>query len=282
MKYTLFILAICLFTSCNKDEEADYTVKNETEIQDYITTHNLNAEKSSSGLYYVIEEIGTGKAASPDSYVNVTYKGYLTNGDVFDESDSNGIFTNLQQVIQGWTEGISHFNEGGCGKLLIPSRLAYGNSSNGPIPGGSVLIFDIQLKTVYDNLETCLKAKNETEITNYITNHKLEAQRSDSGLYYIIEEEGTGIQPTANSNVTVAYKGYFTNDKVFDQSGSNGISIGLDKVIKGWTEGIPYFKEGGKGKLLIPSHLGYGAYGGGSIPGGTVLIFDVNLIKVNE
>ncbi|RZT96815.1 FKBP-type peptidyl-prolyl isomerase-like protein [Ancylomarina subtilis] len=282
MKYTLFILAICLFVSCSKDEEADYTVKNETEIQDYITTHNLNAKKSSTGLYYVIDEAGTGKQAMPNSYVNVTYKGYYTDGRVFDESNSDGIFTHLQQVIKGWTEGISYFKEGGNGKLLIPSHLAYGNSDYGSVPGGSVLIFDIQLKTVYDNLETCLKAKNETEIKTYIEKNKLDAQKCESGLYYVIEEEGTGIHPNAESNVTIAYKGYFTNDKVFDQSSSNGISIGLNDVIKGWTEGIPYFKEGGKGKLLIPSHLGYGANGGGPIPGGTVLIFDVNLIKVNE
>ncbi len=123
--------------------------------------------------------------------------------------------------------------------------------------------------------------KNEQEITEYITEHNLTAQKSASGLHYVINEEGTGEQPTANSNVTVAYKGYFTNGNVFDQSDSKGISFGLQQVIKGWTEGIPYFKEGGNGILLIPSHLGYGNNGTNGIPGGSVLIFDVNLISVN-
>ena len=124
-------------------------------------------------------------------------------------------------------------------------------------------------------------AKNEQEIKDYLAKNNLTAQRSTSGLYYIINEQGTGTQPTAASNVTVAYKGYFTNGNVFDQSKAEGISFGLNQVIKGWTEGIPYFKTGGSGVLLILSHLGYGSTNNGPIPGGSVLIFDVKLISVN-
>lgn len=124
-------------------------------------------------------------------------------------------------------------------------------------------------------------AKNELEIKEYIAKNNLTAQRSDSGLYYIINEPGTGAQPTATSNVTVAYKGYFTNETVFDQSSAAGIKIGLNQVIKGWTEGIAYFKTGGNGILLVPAHLGYGNSDYGPIPGGSVLIFEVKLISVN-
>ena len=124
-------------------------------------------------------------------------------------------------------------------------------------------------------------AKNEQEIINYIAKNNLTAQRTSDGLYYVINTQGTGIQPTAASNVTVAYKGYFTSGTVFDQSPSAGISFGLNNVIKGWTEGIPYFKAGGSGILLIPSSLGYGSSDYSGIPGGSVLIFDVNLISVN-
>ncbi len=130
-----------------------------------------------------------------------------------------------------------------------------------------------------DNVD--YKEKNNEEIIAYISSNNLEAQKSDSGLYYIIDELGSGEQPSATSNVTVAYKGYFLDGKTFDKSDANGISFGLQQVIKGWTEGITYFKEGGKGKLLIPSHLGYGSQGRSGIPGGAVLIFDIHLISVN-
>lgn len=125
-------------------------------------------------------------------------------------------------------------------------------------------------------------AENDKEITDYLTKNNLTATKTSTGLYYIIKEPGTGAQPTANSTVTVAYKGYFTNGNTFDQSGAAGISFPLSGVIKGWTEGIPYFKEGGSGVLLIPAHLGYGSYTRGSIPGGSVLLFDVKLISVNK
>jgi len=124
-------------------------------------------------------------------------------------------------------------------------------------------------------------AKNDEEIVTYVAANNLDAQKSSSGLYYVIDEPGTGEQPTVNSNVTVAYKGYFLNGNVFDQSDANGISFGLQQVIKGWTEGITYFKEGGSGMLLIPSRLGYGSQGRSGIPGGSVLLFDINLISVN-
>lgn len=124
-------------------------------------------------------------------------------------------------------------------------------------------------------------AKNDKEITDYITKNKLKAEKSESGLYYIINKPGTGTQPTATSNVTVAYKGYFLNGTVFDESKPEGISFGLDQVVKGWTEGIPHFKAGGSGILLVPAHLGYGNETMGPIPGGSALIFDVKLISVN-
>jgi len=123
-------------------------------------------------------------------------------------------------------------------------------------------------------------AKNEQEIKDYIAKNNLTAVRSNTGLYYVITNPGTGAQPTASSNVTVAYKGYFTNGTVFDQSAA-GISFGLSQVIKGWTEGIQYFKPGGNGVLLIPAHLGYGSNDYSGISGGSVLIFDVKLISVN-
>lgn len=124
-------------------------------------------------------------------------------------------------------------------------------------------------------------AQNEQEIKDYLTKNNLKAERTSSGLYYIINEEGTGEHPKATSNVTVIYKGYFTDGKEFDKSKDEGATFGLNQVIKGWTEGIPYFKVGGSGQLFVPAHLGYGSFGYGPIPGGSVLIFDVKLLSIN-
>ncbi|WP_298505096.1 FKBP-type peptidyl-prolyl cis-trans isomerase [uncultured Maribacter sp.] len=150
MKRILFSLAIVLFFSCGDDDSkiVDYTTQNEEEIVAYIAANNLNATRSSTGLYYVINEQGTGDIPTTSSNVTVAYKGYFTNGSVFDQSDSDGISFGLDRVIKGWTEGITYFNEGGSGILLVPSHLGYGNTDNRSIPGGSVLIFDVNLISI--------------------------------------------------------------------------------------------------------------------------------------
>ena len=125
------------------------------------------------------------------------------------------------------------------------------------------------------------RTKNDQAINTYLEANDLTAVKSSSGLYYIIDEPGTGNQPTYTSNVPVAYKGYFLDGNVFDESGAEGVSFSLQQVILGWTEGITYFKEGGSGILLVPAHLGYGSYKYNGIPGGSVLVFEVKLISVN-
>ncbi|WP_027419479.1 FKBP-type peptidyl-prolyl cis-trans isomerase [Crocinitomix catalasitica] len=135
------ILILFVFTACSKKK-----AKNDEEIiQDYIEANNLNAEATGTGLYYVRSVTGTGDGCDENSTVRVAYKGYLTDGKVFDESSEEGISFGLWQVIQGWTEGIPYFKEGGEGILLIPSELGYGNQAVGSIPANSVLIFDIKL-----------------------------------------------------------------------------------------------------------------------------------------
>ncbi|WP_101308532.1 FKBP-type peptidyl-prolyl cis-trans isomerase [Labilibaculum manganireducens] len=121
--------------------------------------------------------------------------------------------------------------------------------------------------------------KNDEEITAYLADNKLEAQKSDSGIYYHISKEGEGKHPTCTSNITISYIGYFTDGNTFDQN--ERLEINMADVIAGWTEGIQYFKEGGEGILFIPSHLAYGNTDFGFIPAGTVLIFDIQLIGVD-
>ena len=266
---------LLLVTSCSKDDTPkDYTAENDAEIQAYIAANSLDTQESSTGLYYVIDEVGTGYNPISTDRVKVVYTGYYTDGTIFDASSDEGASFVLGYAISGFIEGLTYFKEGGSGKLIIPAHLAYGSNDYNGIPGGSVLIFDFEL--IYVNYEK----ENDAEIQTYLSENNLTAEKSDSGLYYIIENEGTGNQPTQTDNVKVAYKGYYLDGTIFDQNAS-GYSTNLQNVIKGWTEGIPYFKEGGSGKLIIPAHLGYGNYDYSTIPGGSVLIFDVELLEVN-
>jgi FKBP-type peptidyl-prolyl cis-trans isomerase FkpA len=116
-------------------------------------------------------------------------------------------------------------------------------------------------------------------IEDYLTSHNLTAQSTASGLYYIIEKPGGTNHPDINSLVSASYKGYFTNDTVFDESSGKPINFALNAVIKGWQEGLPLIGVKGKIKLLVPSALGYGSTGKGSVPPNTVIIFDVELVE---
>ena len=117
-------------------------------------------------------------------------------------------------------------------------------------------------------------------ITAFIADNGLDAQNVGGGLYFVDEQTGTGQSPTESSTVRVAYRGYFTNGQVFDESSTAGVVFGLNQVIRGWTLGIPHFKEGGRGKLLIPSEMAYGSNPPQGIPRNSVLIFDIHLIEV--
>ena len=119
---------------------------------------------------------------------------------------------------------------------------------------------------------------DDNAINNYLTSNKLTATKTGDGLYYIISTPGTGAQPSLSSFVTISYSGYLTNGTVFDSNKNFETQMG--SVIKGWQEGIPLFKKGGAGKLLIPSALGYSATATGNIPANSVLIFDVQLLDV--
>ncbi|MEI6765732.1 MAG: FKBP-type peptidyl-prolyl cis-trans isomerase [Bacteroidota bacterium] len=103
-----------------------------------------------------------------------------------------------------------------------------------------------------------------------------------SGLQYKVIKEGTGLSPKETDNVTVNYEGTFINGKKFDSSFDRGqpATFPLNGVIKGWTEGLQHMKEGGSYELYIPYDLGYGEQGTEGIPGGSTLIFKVDLIKV--
>lgn len=111
---------------------------------------------------------------------------------------------------------------------------------------------------------------------NYIT--------TTSGLKYFDETVGTGQEVKAGDTVTVHYLGTLENGVKFDSSYDRNTpfttQIGVGQVIKGWDEGIVGMKTGGKRRLIVPSNLGYGQQGVGSIPPNATLIFEVELLEV--
>ena len=103
-----------------------------------------------------------------------------------------------------------------------------------------------------------------------------------SGLQYKVIKKGTGKHPTADDMVKVNYTGKLIDGTVFDTSKDRGpAEFHLKQVIPGWTEGLQLMREGATYRFFIPPDLAYGAGGTHGIPPNSVLIFDVDLLKVN-
>lgn len=102
-----------------------------------------------------------------------------------------------------------------------------------------------------------------------------------SGLLYRDLEAGEGDVAEAGSTVRVGYSGYFTSGEMFD-SGSFSFTVGAGKVVAGFDEGVAGMKVGGRRQLVIPSVLGYGDQDMGPIPGGSTLVFMIDLESVSR
>jgi len=129
--------------------EASIDSINNDQIKKYLHENKLKADSSETGLYYIIDSIGT-KKPNINSSIKIKYKGYFLNGDIFDENKKvEGDQFTLRNLIPGFKEGILLFNEGDYGTLIIPSKLGYGFFGRQPIPPGAVIIFDVELVKVY-------------------------------------------------------------------------------------------------------------------------------------
>ena len=119
-------------------------------------------------------------------------------------------------------------------------------------------------------------------------------QTTASGLQYLDTVVGSGPEAVAGNKVKVHYTGWLYNagakqmhgkkfDSSFDRNKPITFQLGAHRVIPGWEQGLLGMKVGGKRTLVIPSELAYGARGaGGVIPPNATLIFDVELVSVNE
>ena len=143
-----------------------------------------------------------------------------------------------------------------------------------------LVIWGIRLATNNKKMAEDNKSKAKDFWTENASKEGVEQTRS--GLQYLVLEEGSGNTPAATDMVKVHYHGTLLDGSVFDSSVDRGqpISFGLNQVIPGWTEGLQLMKEGGKTRLFIPSELAYGDRAAGTIPPGSLLIFDVELIEV--
>lgn len=151
MRMTIFLLlGFTLFSCSDKapalsaEEQLKYDIGL---IETDLKAKNIIAQKTASGMHYIITQEGDNEGnPAPGSNVIVKYKGYFTNGEVFDQTTGGEtIAFGLNQVIKGWQEAVPLLSRGGKGTFWLPSALGYGSRPPRGIPANAVLIFDIEL-----------------------------------------------------------------------------------------------------------------------------------------
>lgn len=130
---------------------------------------------------------------------------------------------------------------------------------------------------------------DDKTLVEYLKNNNIQAQKTPEGTYVEVINEGTGAKVEAGKAASVLYKGMLLNGHVFDQSyDSTGnpkepftFIVGAMGAIEGWSDGMTYFREGGNGRLFIPSSRAYGSQGAGmDIGPNTPIMFEVKITKV--
>jgi len=138
-------------------------------------------------------------------------------------------------------------------------------------------------KARMEKMSVDVKKKGNEFIENFIKTEG--ATKTASGLAYKVIKEGTGPSPKETDVVKVHYHGTLTDGTVFDSSveRKQEVSFPLNRVIRGWTEGLQTMKVGGKSKFVIPSDLAYGDAGAPpKIAGGATLVFEVELLGIEK
>ena len=233
-------------------------------------------KKTKGGVSYKVLEPGTGtEHPRPWDKVTVHYSGWTTDGKMFDSSRKRGQPATfpLNQVVEGWKEGIPTMVVGEKTRLWIPKELAYDGKPGAP---QGMLVFDVELLEI----ERLPEPPPPPETPKDVAAPPADAEKTESGLAYKLLSKGDGDQrPTADSRVTVHYSGWTTDGKMFDSSVVRGspATFPLKGVIAGWTEGLQLMTKGDKMRFWIPVELAYQNRPGK--PAG-MLVFDVELLGI--
>lgn len=161
---------------------------------------------------------------------------------------------------------------------------------NDVLNGRKVLMNDMQANNCmmsYINQQQLLKSKPNIDAgEKFLAENKKKpgVMTTASGLQYEVITQGTGPKPSASDTVVCNYKGTFLNGEEFDNSYKRGepAEFPVSHVIKGWTEVLQLMPVGSKYKVYVPYQLGYGGGDYNGIPGGSLLIFEIELLEIKK
>jgi peptidylprolyl isomerase len=236
-----------------------------------LTSPPADAATSATGLRSKLITPGSSaETPSATDVVTVHYTGWASDGRMFDSSIARNTPATfpLNRVMAGWRECVQLMTLGEKRRCWVPQDLAYRGQAGRPT---GTVVFDIEL------IDT---RQSPSIAPPNVAGPPDGAKRTATGLAYQVLRPGKGTRsPSAFQQVTVHYTGWTTDGKMFDSSVSRGtpMTIRLDEVVKGWTEGVQLMVEGERTRFWIPENLAYKGEAGS--PKG-MLVFDIDLVNI--
>ncbi|NOZ46481.1 MAG: hypothetical protein GXO79_06825 [Chlorobi bacterium] len=257
-------------------------------------------EKDKTGLRYkfFVKNIDAKKAAIGD-VLELKYKLVTEQDSLIEETDLFRMRLKPSSHPGGSIEdGLALMHEGDSAVFLIDAEKYYNLTRGIKMPKflkkGSNIKFYMKLNEILDlndlaSYKKKMYHRNMQQETilldDFLKRSNITVEPTNSGLYFVELRKGKGKKPMPGQTVVVNYTGYFIDGNIFSTSYKLSkpfeFKFGSGEVIPGWEEGIAKMHIGGKYKLIIPSHLAYGAEGKGTkiLPFST-LIFDIELLGV--
>jgi FKBP-type peptidyl-prolyl cis-trans isomerase len=266
---------------------------------------NYDYKKTPSGVMYKIVSRGT-QPVKPGQWLKVHYKGSIGDSVMFDTYGAMPAFGMYDTSAKDVHDFLDFLGEMKVGDSAVFVRsvdtlqkkgfLMY----NDVFKKGATIKGYITILKVYANRDQMqidqkaeadkLKAAQTAALEDYLKKENVTGYiKTPKGAFVKVETEGTGAKADSGSAVTVNYTGRLKNGNAFDSNVDTAFGhvqpfefqVGTGSVIEGWDDGIRYFREGGKGKIYVPSMLGYGGNAQGEkLPAYSDLIFDIQIIKV--
>lgn len=273
-------IAIFVMQACSTDDDTfdqqDRYFQELKLIDQHLAEQGITAQIDPlTGIRYVIHEQGTGLMPYVVDSVVISYTGSILGGaSPFLSETSDKLLWNT--LIGGIQLPLMKIQEGGSATAYVPSFYGYGQAGRSDVPPNSILEIDVELEKIYARQ----LRKDIATIDDTLANRGITAIQHPTGIRYTLQQ-GTGVRPVVTDNITIDYTGNLFASKIEFDSGSN-VTFQLNRLIPGWQIMMPLVKEGGTITMYVPSPLGYGTRGAGSvIPPNANLTFEVELLKVN-
>ncbi len=260
---------------------------------------------SEDGYQYKYITKGTGEVPKEGEIVVYNMK-YMNEKDSVIFETTSDMPATIQCNMQQWDntgalyKAFKIIKEGDSILIKIPTKSLFAESFRSPVPpfldtlgnitfciGASKIMTQEEMQAEAESKSKEQLDKDVDIIEDFLKENNIAAQSTESGLRYVIENQGTGEYPLPGDNVKVHYTGTLLDGTKFDSSYDRNeplsFPLGRRQVIPGWDEGIALLKKGGKATLYIPSPLAYGPRSAGAaIKPNSVLKFDVELVDIEK